>query len=187
MSDDPDGDVLDLVARGDRDAAIRLLMRRHGDAVYRYVLKMLRDEGRAADVHQRVFVEAYRDLPQFARRSTIRTWLFKIAHNRSLDKKKQDKRAESHIGDGDGADQPDPAPLPGEQLDDARLRDALTRCLEKLNDRIKMAVLLRYQQGFSFEEMAEVLHEKAGTLQARVMRALPILRKCIEVTTGGAV
>jgi RNA polymerase sigma-70 factor (ECF subfamily) len=50
-----------------------------------------------------------------------------------------------------------------------------------------MAVVLRYQQGFSFEEMAEVLNEKAGTLQARVMRAMPILRKCIEVTTGGAV
>lgn len=187
MADDPDADILELAAKGDLEGAIRLLMERHGDAVYRYIRKSLRDEARAADVQQRVFVEAYRDLPRFAGRSSLRTWVFAITRNRALDAIKQDKRAGSHIGEGDGADAPDPSASPGEQLDDARLRDALTRCLQKLEEHIRMAVLLRYQQGFSFEEMAEVSREKAGTLQARVMRALPVLRRCIEATTGGAV
>jgi DNA-directed RNA polymerase specialized sigma24 family protein len=48
-------------------------------------------------------------------------------------------------------------------------------------------VLLRFQQGLSFEEMSAICREKPGTLQARVARALPVLRDCIEMRTGGRV
>ena len=47
--------------------------------------------------------------------------------------------------------------------------------------------MLRYQSGFTFEELAELFSQKPGTLQARVMRALPVLRKCIEAKTGSKV
>jgi RNA polymerase sigma-70 factor (ECF subfamily) len=50
-----------------------------------------------------------------------------------------------------------------------------------------MAVLLRYQEGFSFEEMGRICRERPGTLQQRVARALPVLRACIEKRTGGRV
>ena len=46
------------------------------------------------------------------------------------------------------------------------------------------AVVLRYQHGFTFEEMAVICNEKPGTLQARVSRALPLLRACVERTGG---
>jgi RNA polymerase sigma-70 factor (ECF subfamily) len=184
---DPDADVARLIAAGDLEGALRLLMQRHGDAVYRFVRNALRDEARADDVHQRIFIEAYRDLPRFAGRSSLRTWLFAIARYRVIDAAKVRVREEGRLGEGDGADAPDPRPSPGEQIDDVRLRAALARCLDKLGEHIRTAVLLRYQQGFSFEEMADTMREKAGTLQARVSRALPVLRECIEAETGGAV
>jgi len=184
---DPDADVARLVTAGDLEGALRLLMQRHGDAVYRFVRNALRDEARADDVHQRIFIEAYRDLPRFAGRSSFRTWLFAIARYRVIDAGKVRVREEGRLGEGDGADAPDPRPSPGEQIDDVRLRAALARCLDKLGEHIRTAVLLRYQQGFSFEEMAGMTREKPGTLQARVSRALPLLRECIEAATGGAV
>ena len=184
---DPDTDVARLVTAGDLTGAIRLLMQRHGDAVYRFVRNTLRDEARADDVHQRIFIEAYRDLPRFAGRSTLRTWLFAIARYRVIDAVKVRMREAGRKGEGDGTDAPDPRPSPGDQIDDVRLRDALARCLEKLGEHIRTAVLLRYQQGFSFEEMSDIMREKPGTLQARVARALPLLRECIEAATGGAV
>jgi RNA polymerase sigma-70 factor (ECF subfamily) len=184
---DPDADVARLVAAGDLAEAIRLLMQRHGEAVYRFVRNTLRDEARADDVHQKIFIEAYRDLPRFAGRSTLRTWLFAIARYRVIDAAKVRVREEGRLGDGEGEGAPDPRPSPDEQIDDLRLRAALAACLEKLGEHVRAAVLLRYQQGFSFEEMAEIMREKAGTLQARVARALPLLRECIEATTGGAV
>ena len=163
-------------------------MQRHGTAVYRYCREALRDAALADDVQQQVFIAAFRDLPRFHRRSTLRTWLFAIARNRVLDAAKSRRRAQSHI-DGDGEDAtsvPDPGPSPGESLDDARLRDALLACLDLLKPKVLSALLLRFQQGFTFEDMAAICREKPGTLQAQVTRALPALRTCIESRTGGA-
>lgn len=183
---DPDSDLLGLVAKGDMTSALSLLMQRHGPPVYRYCCEALRDAVLADDVHQQVFIEAYRDLPKFKRHSTVRTWIFAIARHRVLDAAKSRRRARSHI-DGDGAsDVPDPRPSPGEWIDDARLREALVLCLLKLREQVRTALLLRFQQGFTFEDMAEICREKPGTLQAKVTRALPRLRTCIENRTGGS-
>ena len=183
---DPDSDLLGLVAQGDMTTALRLLMQRHGVPVYRYCREALRDAALADDVHQQVFIEAYRDLPGFKQRSAVRTWLFAIARHRVLDAAKSRRRAESHIDDDDATAVADPRPSAAESIDDARLREALLTCLDKLRDQVRTALLLRFQQGFTFEAMAEMCREKPGTLQAKVQRALPVLRTCIENRTGGA-
>jgi RNA polymerase sigma-70 factor (ECF subfamily) len=184
-TDDPDSDIIQLIDRGDRAAALTALMRRHGTAVYRYCREELHDRTLADDVHQQIFIQAHRDLHRFAARSTLRTWLFAIARHRVLDAAKSRRRAQAHIEDDDTADTPDPSPLPGDQLDEARLQHALIACLRELGDHVRGALILRYQQGFTFEELSTIFHEKPGTLQARVMRALPLLRICIEARTGG--
>jgi RNA polymerase sigma-70 factor (ECF subfamily) len=160
-------------------------MDRHGTAVYRYCREALRDATLADDVQQQVFIEAFRDLPKFTQRSSVRTWLFAIARHRVLDAAKSRRRAQSHIEEDDATSVPDPRPSASERIDDGRLRDALVACLEKLRASVRTALLLRFQQGFTFEDMSEVCREKPGTLQAQVTRALPVLRECIEGRTGG--
>src|SRR5687767_9956441 len=78
-------ELLAAIAAGDTGAAIRIAMQTYGDAVYRYCRQMIKDATRADDVHQQVFIEAYRDLGRFAGRSSVRTWLFGIARHRCLD------------------------------------------------------------------------------------------------------
>lgn len=184
---DPDSDVLGLVALGDMTGALRRLMQRHGTHVYRYCREALRDGTLADDVQQQVFIEAFRDLPKFHRRSSVKTWLFAIARHRVLDAAKSRQRALAHVSGDDGTHVPDSRPTPGESIDDVRLQEALTACLEQLREAIRTPLLLRFQQGFTFEDMAEICREKPGTLQAKVTRALPVLRTCIEQRTGGAV
>lgn len=185
-SEKPDDDVRELIARGDLSRALQLLMQRHGEAMYRYCCTALDSEALADDVLQRVFIEAYRDLRSYSGRSTLRAWLFGITRHRVLDEKRSLQRAA-------GRSQPlkvsalDPQPLAAERIDDEQLRQALLSCLGEVGEHVRTALLLRYQQGFSFEEMAQVCNEKAGTLQARVARALPVLRACIEGRTGGSV
>jgi RNA polymerase sigma factor (sigma-70 family) len=185
--EDADQDIITLIQRGERAAALTSLMRRHGVAVYRYCREELHDRTLADDVHQQIFIQAHRDLDRFAARSTLRTWLFAIARHRVLDAAKSRRRAQAHIEEDDTADTPDPSPPPGERLDEARLQHALIECLRKLGEHVRATLVLRYQQGFTFEELGAVFGEKPGTLQARVMRALPLLRACIEVRTGGNV
>lgn len=185
-----DAMVLAAVDRGDRDHALRLLMRAHGDDIFRFCASKVGPD-RADDVHQTVFIEAHRDLPRFERRSTLRTWLFGIANHRCLDEIKIRGRRESKFlpVEDPGATDPSDDPTPFEHVSRDELRGLLEHCLEGLGPAARDAVLLRYRDGFQFEEIAKILRdaagagageEKAGTLQQRVARALRALRKCVE-------
>jgi RNA polymerase sigma factor (sigma-70 family) len=183
-----DTTVLAAVDRGDLDQALRLLMKAHGVAIYRYCASRLGTD-RADDVHQTVFIEAHRDLPRFERRSSLRTWLFGIANHRCLDHIKTRGRHDSKFtpAEDPGATDPSEDPSPFEQVSREQLRKLLERCLEGLAPATRDAVLLRYRDGFQYEEIAKInreeagmAEEKPGTLQQRVARALPVLRKCLE-------
>jgi RNA polymerase sigma-70 factor (ECF subfamily) len=177
---DPDVDVIELVERGELHAALGRLMKRHGEAIYRYCREALRDPALADDVLQQVFLGAFRDLPRFAGRATVRTWLFSIARYRVLDAVRRRLRAEARIAQATAADPPAAPPSPADSLDDTRLRAALVASLGELGEPVRTAVLLRYQQGFSFDEMAAICRERPATLRARVARALPVMRASIE-------
>jgi RNA polymerase sigma-70 factor (ECF subfamily) len=187
---EPDGDLLSLIRRQNITDALRLLMQRHGRAVYRYCREALRDAALAEDVHQQVFMQAYRDLPRFAGRSSVRTWLFAVARHRVLDAAKARRRLQARrqaalaeVPELD--DVPDSRPSPIEVLDDARLGQALVACLSELGEDARTAVLLRYHQGLSFQEMAELCGENPAVLHARVSRALRRLRTQIEARIAG--
>jgi RNA polymerase sigma-70 factor (ECF subfamily) len=184
-AEDPDRDIVHLIHLGDLTAASRHLMKRYGTMTYRYCREALRDPALADDVHQQIFLQAHRDLTRFAGRAKVRTWLFAIARNRVLDAVRSRDRARAHIEDRDATEVPDLSPGPGERIDDVRLRKALAACFGELGEHVRTAVLLHYQQGLTFEDMANICDEKPGTLQARVMRTLPKLRACIEARTGG--
>ncbi len=183
-----DGTVLTAVDRGDLEPALRLLMKTHGDAIYRYCVSRLGGE-QADDVHQTVFIEAHRDLPRFERRSSLRTWLFGIANHRCLDHiKTRGRRDRRFTATEDvGVTEPSAEPSPFDQVSSAQLRALLEHCLEQLAPAARNAVLLRHRDGFQYEEIARFHREapgtgeeKPGTLQQRVARALPVLRKCVE-------
>jgi RNA polymerase sigma-70 factor (ECF subfamily) len=184
-----DEDEVDAaLSRGDRQHAFTLLMTRYGDPVYRYALATTGDAQLAEEVRQQVFVEVYRDLPGFGGRAPVRGWLFAIVRHRCLDATKALRRwglryknelpSDPEIGRMAGlvTDQSDLM----DQIDRQRLAAVVERCLSTLAPAAREAVLLRYQQELSYDEAAEVTGERPGTLQQRVARALPVLRKCVE-------
>lgn len=181
-----DSDVLAFVANGDMTTALTLVMQRHGKAVYSFCREGLRDRALAEDVQQQVFVQVFSDLRKFRGHSRLRTWLLAIAYHRVLDAAKSRARVQAHLKDDDPGTVADPSPPAGESIDEMRLHEALQRCVDRLDDKTRSVVLLRFQQELTFEEMAYVCRKKPGTLQAQVARALPRLRACIEAQTGGS-
>jgi RNA polymerase sigma-70 factor (ECF subfamily) len=181
---DPDQDIAELIARGAVAAALHALMERHGVGVYRYCRSALRDQALADDVHQQVFLDAFRDLHRFRGRSTLRTWLFSIARNRVLDTAKARRRRQARSDFTRPGTATDPSPLLGRRLHDERLDEALASSLDEIDPDVRTAVLLHFQQGFTFEEIATITGGKAGTLQMRVARALPVLSALIQSRTG---
>lgn len=181
----PDRDLLRLIEHGDLKGAVRKLMLLYGAGVYRYCREALGgDAVLADDVQQQVFIEAFRDLPRFRGQSSLRSWLFSIARHRILDAAKMRRRARARISPGDLtdelADAPDPRPSPAESVDSIRLLAALRASLAELDEPTRTAILLRYQHGFTYQQIAELCGERPGTLHARVLRAMPRLRAGIE-------
>jgi len=171
-----------LRTMSDRRAAVAELVRAHGDAVFGFCLRVVRARALAEDVAQQVFLEAYRDLDRFEGRSSARAWLFGIASHRCLDALKRQQRRLQLIESDEQAvlDFEDPGAGPVEHVDRARLTAALEACLKRLSPDVRATVLMRFQTGSSYEELAAPLAATADTLQVRVARALQALRRCLE-------
>lgn len=178
---DPEQEVRDALARGDREAALAALMRIHGTPLYRFCRQMVADPDLALDVHQTTFLQAFEGLARFGGRSSFRAWLYGIARHRCLDAIKIARRREKRFAlPGELPEKPAPVKEADVSLGERARTEALRRCLGDLAPHVRDAILLRFQEGFSYEQMARMLRERAPTLQARVARAMPVLRRCLE-------
>ncbi|HET9768094.1 MAG TPA: RNA polymerase sigma factor [Thermoanaerobaculia bacterium] len=179
--EDPEREALAALDRADRDAALTVLMQLYGAPLYRYCRRMVDDEELAQDAHQLTFVQAYEAMAGFSRRSSLRTWLFGIARHRCLDAIKIERRRRRRFARLDEEeDRPAAGVDPEAGLAAGSLGAGLGACLRGLTPRVRAAVLLRFQQGLSYVQIAALTGERAPALQARVARALPVLRRCLE-------
>jgi RNA polymerase sigma-70 factor (ECF subfamily) len=186
---DVEAEVLRALTRGEQRRALVLLMDAHGVAIYRFCLQMLRDKTLAEDAQQTVFVHAFSGLSEFDRRSSLRTWLFSIARHRCLDLIKAERRRRKRFVLVERPPEPTPPPRrpdegPDEGIDMRQLHARLERCLDRLAPDARSAVLLRFHHELRFEQMAAVCGASAGTLQARVARAMATLRRCLAASRG---
>jgi RNA polymerase sigma-70 factor (ECF subfamily) len=174
---DPEAEARAALARGDRESALRVLMAAYGPDLYRPCEQVLGRPELVEDVHQMVFVQAFRDLAAFAGRGSLRAWLYSIARHRCLDALKANRRWRRRFLLRERPPEAvDPNPGAEAQLAGGAEAQALSACLARLDPEVRIAVLLRYQDGLSYEEMAKICNARPATLQARVARALPRLR-----------
>lgn len=178
---DPESDALAALDRGDREAALTLLMGAYGTEIHRFCRRMVAEEELAEEAHQMTFVQAFEGLSRFSRRSSLRTWLFSIARHRCLDALKVSRRRRRRFGpEPEAPDAPDPAAGADERLAARDRSRALQRCLQELAPPIRSAILLRFHQELTYPEIAVICGERPATLQARVARSMPTLRRCLE-------
>jgi len=176
-------ELRELVDAADYRKALERLMDLYGTAIYRHCRLSLGDDDLARDVHQEVFVQAFQGLPRFRGGSTLRTWLYAIAHHRCLDAIKHRRRFrgrfESH------AEMPEVGVVPAAAEatsagDRAKLGQALVGCLDGLAPAARLAVLQRHHEELSYDEMAGFSGERVESLRVRVFRAMAALRTCLE-------
>jgi len=178
---DPERSAGEALGRADHEGALSILMSAYGTGVYRFCLQLVGDPDLAEDVHQMTFVQAFRDMSRFAGRSTLKSWLYGIARHRGLDALKSLRRRQRRFSSGDVfTDPPDPSASAEQGMLGRSVSQTLRDCLGELTPRIRATVALRFQHDFSYPEIAEIGGERATTLQARVARALPVLRLCLE-------
>jgi RNA polymerase sigma-70 factor (ECF subfamily) len=153
--------------------AQRALYERHGDRVYRLALRLTGDEQDAFDVAQATFVRAFEQIDAFDGRAQLGTWLYRIATNEALQLFRRRKTERRHLRIV-GAQQ-ERATRPEVEAARLEIDDALAR----LSAEHRAILVLRYQAGLSYEEIAEVLCVASGTVASRLNRARAELRKLL--------
>lgn len=172
--------IRELIAKGDNRAAVGMMSKEYGDYAYSFIYRIVNDRQTALDVLQQTYLEAMRDLQRYGGRSSVKTWLLGIANHRALDAVRKFSRDRGKVSTDELEKMESSSPEASSDLDDRRMKAALDDCMKDLSPHVRSALLSRYQRGLSYEEMSEETSEKPGTLQARVTRALPVLRECLE-------
>ena len=173
--------VREVLCEGDDQSAVRLLMAEYGDGLYGFMVQMVGERALADDVYQTLWIQVLRDRGQYSGQGTVRSWLYSVARNRCLDALKSQRRRERRFRPtGEPPDVADENPDAVARLETRELSSSLEECLQSLDPKTRVPLLLRFFEGMSFKEIARICGEKPGTLQARVARALPLLRRCIE-------
>jgi RNA polymerase sigma-70 factor (ECF subfamily) len=175
---DPEGARLAKAAAAGSDEAFRAIVERHGDTVYRLVNRMVRDPALAEDIAQETFLKAYRALPGYDPRWKLSSWLLKIAHNATIDHLRRQRLDTTPLDLGPESETGSPI----ERIADASVLDAeqqlrgralardLQAALGSLDPAYRELLLLRFQEGLAYQEIAEVTGLPLGTVKVRLHR-----------------
>jgi RNA polymerase sigma-70 factor (ECF subfamily) len=170
----------DLVRRAQagEEAAFEELIRHHQQRVFGLVNGILRRRDDVEDVVQQVFLKVFISLKRFDQRSAFSTWLYKISVNECWDYLRKRKvrpltyeadLSEDQVSRLDGVASAENPPEDPGQL--AEARDLLKRMLDKLPEEDRQLLMLKEVEGFSVQELAEMLNLNVNTVKVRLFRS----------------
>ena len=180
--------LVDRCRQGDRESFAQL-MRLHEKQIFNFTYRMLGDEEEAEDLTQDIFVAAFKGIRKFRGEAKFSTWLYRIALNQTRNRikylsrrdffAKQNRRAQ-HKEESPWENPeflPDNAPTPEQWTLTKSMAAQVQECLNQIPPQARQILVLRDVQGFSYEELSEMLSLNPGTVKSRLHRARSALQQ----------
>lgn len=175
---DEDAGLVRAHLTGDPDA-FRRLYEKYADKVFASAFRIVGEHHAAADLAQEIFVKIFHEMRSFKFESRFSTWLFRVTVNHAINRANEVRRHTriheriEREGRGDPGGTREGGP-PGERVQQA---------MEALSPKLRAIVALRYLDGLSYEEIAEVLEISLGTVKSRLFLAHETLRPILKGMT----
>lgn len=182
---------LEALIAGDR-AEFARMVDTYSNPIYRLGLRMLGNPQDAEDILQNTFLNALTHLPGFEGRSSLSTWLYRIAANEALMLLRR-KKPEVNLEDVEAADSAedlkptrfvDWSVLPEEELLSGEGRKVLDQAIQNLPESMRIVFLLRDIEGLSIKETAEAMNLTETNVKTRLLRARMFLREQLSTYYG---
>lgn len=147
-------------------------MSRYQRRVITLIVRIIGDPALAEDLAQDTFVKAFRNLTAYDANRPFSSWLLRIAHNTAIDATRRvhmttvPLEAEDRVPAGAA-----PVPPPPDEVEAAALGQALRAALARVRPEYRSAVVLRYEEGLSFEEIGQIMSIPSATARTYVHRA----------------
>jgi RNA polymerase sigma-70 factor, ECF subfamily len=173
----------DLVASAiaGREDSFEELVRRYQRPISAYVYRMVGDYDAALDLTQEVFIKVYGSLARYRPEYKFSTWIYKIAHNASIDHLRRFSSREQGLTSEFEGEQRElriesRRPTPEQESERAERRAEIEAVVEQLPATYKELIILRHSHDLSYDEIAEVTGLPLGTVKNRLFRAREAMR-----------
>ena len=180
VADISDEDLVRQFHDGNEDA-FRLLVERNQDKVRSIILYTLNRNDVVDDIAQDVFIKVYKGLDNFRFDSKFYTWLYRITVNKCRDELRK-RRWKRFIPLNHSSGNEEPKNVTGLTTEQNHndFKDAVHAALQKLPAKYREIIVLKDIEDYSYEEIAEILECRMGTVKSRLSRARVELRKILE-------
>jgi RNA polymerase sigma-70 factor (ECF subfamily) len=171
------------IHRGDKNA-FGDIVEFYKDKVFQICFRMVGNRSEAEDIAQETFIRAYINIGNYNMDKKFSTWLYRIATNLCIDrlrKKKADYSLDAEVTGTEGLTMysqiPSADPLPEDAVAFMELQDFLQRELLALPEKYRTAIILKYMEELSLNEISEILDLPVGTVKTHIHRGREALRK----------
>jgi RNA polymerase sigma-70 factor (ECF subfamily) len=173
--------------QANEDAAYDELVRGYSATIYHVAYRMLGDSADASDVVQEIFIKIFRNIKGFKGEAALKTWIFRIALSEILNRLRWWKRRHKYTTvslDEEANGKPTAivlhgGPTPEQVLQSKEREAAIQRALRRLSHEHRSIIVLRDIEGFSYNEIADVLGLSIGTVKSRLARARADLKNSL--------
>jgi len=178
------------------EEAFGILISQYSQPLYSLIARSLQDPADAADITQEVFIKVFRSIRSFHGDASLRTWLYRIALREASNQrrwwgrhKRQEITIDAPVNGSEAEEGEDSLCLSGLLMDangspydhiaQAEIKLRVEDALRKLPEAFRTVVVLREMEGFSYEEIAEVVDVPAGTVKSRLTRGRAALKQIL--------
>ena len=169
--------LIGRIATGDK-VAMQVLFARHHVRVYRFVLRLVRDQTKAEDLISEAFLDVWRQAGKFEARSAVSTWLLAIARYKALSALR--RRPDEELDEETAAAIEDPGDDPETALEKKDKGEILRKCLTALSPEHREIIDLVYYHEKSVEEVAEIVKIPENTVKTRMFYARKRLSELLK-------
>jgi len=185
----PTQDLIRRFQRG-QPRAFEALYDRYRDTVYRTALFVTRNSGDAEEAVQETFLDVLRALPNYRIEGPARfeTWLYRVTVNRCRSRMRRKTLPSADWEEIEDRLERIPSSHPNHDPEGVAVRReravSLWQAVDQLSEAQRIVVLLRYQQGFSYSEIAQTLGISEGTVKSRLYYAHRKLKERLQLVEG---
>ncbi|MCG9968028.1 sigma-70 family RNA polymerase sigma factor [Pelotomaculum terephthalicicum JT] len=170
--------LIERSKNGDMDA-FEQLVHRYENKVYTVAYRFIGNHADASDLAQDTFLRLYHALPSFRGESSFMTWLYRITANVCRDEIRRRQKYHFVSLDNETENNGDHimsrvsgrTPSPEEVVEQKEFNGMIQECIDSLNKEHRLILIMREVQGFSYEEIADILKCSLGTVKSRLSRA----------------
>lgn len=174
------------------------LIERYQKTAYNISLRMMQNPEDAKDATQEALIKAFRSIQGFRGDSGFSTWLYRIVMNTCKDELRRKQRTRTISLDQGAEGEPGYRPIeladetlsPETLMEQKNIRSQIQSAIRELPEANRSALILRDIQGFSYEDISELLNCPVGTVKSRINRGRQIMRQQLTgtlATEGGRV